>query len=75
MSAKEKIPKNILLFQYQLKKNMIMVKQSHTNQNLLIVADSCELNHQTLLITCLILTIRIEKHAWREKISNQNVIS
>ena len=27
----ERIRKNILAFQYQLKKNMIMIKQSHTN--------------------------------------------
>ena len=31
-----------------------------------------QVNYQTLLITCLKLTIRLEKHAWRAKISNQN---
>ena len=36
-----------------------------------MVADSCRVNYQTLLITYLKLTIRIAKHAWREKISNQ----
>ena len=33
----------------------------------MIVADSCQVNYQTLLITYLKLTIRIAKHAWREK--------
>ena len=53
---------------------MIMIKQSHTNESLLILVDLCEVNYQTLLITCLKLIIKIVKHAWREKISNQNVI-
>ena len=39
----------------------------------MIVVDSCKINYQTLLITYLKLTIRITKHAWREKITNQNV--
>ena len=38
-----------------------------------ILVDSCEVNYQTLLITCLKLIMKIAKHAWREKISNQNV--
>ena len=32
-----------------------------------------QVNYQTLL-TCLKLTIRIAKHEWREKISDQNAI-
>ena len=51
-----------------------MIKQSHTNQNLLILIDSCEVNYQTSLITSLKLIIKIAKYAWRVKISNQNVI-
>ena len=31
LNAQEKIQKNILLFQYQLKKDLITVKQLHTN--------------------------------------------
>ena len=38
-----------------------------------ILVDSCEVNNQTLLITCLKLIIKISKHAWREKMLNQNV--
>ena len=38
-----------------------------------ILVDSCEVNYQTLLITCLKLIMKIAKHARREKISNQNV--
>ena len=67
--------KNILAFQFQLKKNMIMilVKQSHAKQSLLIVVDLCQVNYQILLITCLKLIIKIARHAWKEKILNQNV--
>ena len=43
------------------------------SKSLLMLADSCQVNYQTLLITCLKLIIKISKHAWREKISNQNV--
>ena len=37
-----------------------------------ITIDLCKANYQTLLITCLKLTMRIAKHVWREKISYQN---
>ena len=53
---------------------MMMVKQLHTKLSLLILADLCEVNYQILLITYLKLTVKTVKHAWREKISNQNVI-
>ena len=33
----------------------------------MILADSCLVNYQILFITCLKLTIKIVKHAWREK--------
>ena len=67
LSVQEKIQKNILPFQYQLKKKMIMVKQLHTKQNILILADSCKENYQALLITCLKVIIKIAKNAWKEK--------
>ena len=38
-----------------------------------MLVDSREVNYQTLLITCLKLIMKIAKHAWREKTSNQNV--
>ena len=41
---------NTLLFMYQLKKKMTMVKELHTSQNLLIVTDSCRIHYQILLI-------------------------
>ena len=41
---------NILLFQYKLKKNLIMVKQLHINQSLLIALDLCKPHYQNLLI-------------------------
>ena len=67
----------ILAFQFQLKKNVIMivVKQSHTKQSLLIVdidIDSCQVNYQILLITCLKLIIKIARYTWKEKILNQH---
>ena len=34
--------------------------------------DSCQVNYEILLITCLKLIIRIARHAQREKILNQN---
>ena len=43
------------------------------SKSLLMLADSCQVNYQTLLITCLKLIIKIAKHAWKKK-SNQNVI-
>ena len=43
--------KNISLFLYQLRKNVVMVKQLHTNLNLLIVLDLFQLHYQNLLIT------------------------
>ena len=42
--------KNISLFLYQLRRNVI-IKQLHTNLNLLIVLDLCQLDYQNLLIT------------------------
>ena len=58
----------------------VPIKKEHDNGKTItyqlkftIVVDSCEANYQTLLITCLKLIIKIVKHAWREKISNQNV--
>ena len=57
-----KIQKNIVVFQFQLKKNMIIIKQLHTKQSLLILVDSCQVNYQILLITCLKLIIKIAKH-------------
>ena len=39
----------MLLFQYQLKKSLVMVKQLHTNSNLLVALDLCQLHYQNLL--------------------------
>ena len=50
-----------------------MIKQLHTNLSLLIVLDLCQLHYQILLITYLKLTKMNVKHAWKEKILNQNV--
>ena len=66
--------RNILLFQYQLKKKMIMVKQSHINYNLLITLDLCQPHYEVLLITYLKFIKKNAKHARKEKIFNQNVI-
>ena len=52
---------------------MMMVKQLHTKQSLLILADLSPVNYQTLLITCLKLIIKIAKNAWKEKKLDQNV--
>ena len=49
----ENIQRNILLFQYQLKKNLTMVKQLHTNSSLLIALDLCQPHYQNLLIILL----------------------
>ena len=38
------------VFQYKLKKNLIMVKQLHTNWSLLIAWDLCQPAYQNLLI-------------------------
>ena len=51
--CKGEIRKNILLFQYQLKKDLIMVKKLYTNESLLIALDLCQLHHHVLLITYL----------------------
>ena len=59
--------KDILPFQYQLKKKTIVVKQLHTKQNLLILADLCKISYQTLQITCQKLIIKIAKNAWKDK--------
>ena len=50
MNVWKKIQRNILIFQYQLKKKFIMVKQLHTNESLLIALDLCQLHYQNLLI-------------------------
>ena len=42
---------NYITFLYHLRKNLIMVKQLHTNLNLLIVLNLCQLHYQNLLIT------------------------
>ena len=46
---------NISLFLYKLKKKLLIImvikKQLHTNLNLLIVLDLCQLHYQNLLIT------------------------
>ena len=65
--------KDILPFQYQLKKKTIVVKQLHTKQNLLILADLCKISYQTLQITCQKLIIKIAKNAWKEEKLDQNV--
>ena len=53
-----------ITFSVPIKKNVIMVKQSHTKLSLLILAESCKINYQALLITCLKLIItKIAKHA------------
>ena len=50
------------------------VTYKYTKYSLFIHVDSCQVNYQVFLITCLKLTIRIAKHAWREKRSSQNMI-
>ena len=46
-----------ITFLYQLKKKsliiMVIKKKLHTNLNLLIVLDLCQIHYQSLLITCL----------------------
>ena len=37
----------------------------------MIVVDSCQVNYQILLITCLKLIIKIAKHAWKKKIKSE----
>ena len=59
--------KNISLFLYQLKKNAIIIKQLHTNLNLLIFLDLCQLHYQNLLITSGIFN-SIECKSYIEKI-------
>ena len=67
LNAEDKMQKNISLFQHQLKKNMIMVKQGYIDSSLLIVIDLRKVNDQTLLITCLEFIIKNANHAWKEK--------
>ena len=55
----EKTLRNILLFLYQLKKNLIMVKKLRKSQSLLIVLDSCQLHYQVLLIISLMEFIMV----------------
>ena len=43
--------KNISLFLYQLRKNVIIIKQLHPNLNLLIVLDLCQLHYQIFFIS------------------------
>ena len=46
-----------ITFLYQLKKKSLIImaikKQLHTNLNLLIVLDLCQIHYQSLLIRCL----------------------
>ena len=42
--------KSILLFLHHLRKNVVIVKQLHTNEGLLIALDLCQLLYQNLLI-------------------------
>ena len=46
----EKIWKNISLFLYESRKNVVMVKKFQANWGLLIVLDLCQLYYQNLLI-------------------------
>ena len=69
-----KIRRYILAFQFQLKKRDNDGRKTITYKIMFI--DSCRFissNYQILLITCLKLIIKIAKHAWKEKILNQNV--
>ena len=53
-----------ITFSVPIKKNVIMVKQLHTNLNLLIVLDLCQLHYQNLLITHLeFLIVQNVNHA------------
>ena len=49
LNTQEKIQKNILLFQNQLKNNLIIVKQLHTNESLLVALDLCQPHYQNWL--------------------------
>ena len=62
-----------ITFSAPIKKNMIMVKQSHTNYNLLIVLDLCQPHCQVLLITYPGFTKKNINHAKKEKKLCQNV--
>ena len=46
------------IFQYQLVKNLIMVKQLRTDEILLIALDLCRPYYQVLLIICLKFTTK-----------------
>ena len=74
LNALEEIQKNILLFQYQLVKTLIKVKQLHTNQRLLIALDLCQPHYQVLLITYLKFTKNNAKDARKEEKLNQYTI-
>ena len=55
------------------KKNVIMVKQLHTNYGLLIVLDLCRLHYQIFLITCLeLLLVKNAQNVRKEKKLTQN---
>ena len=50
LNAQEKVQKNVLRFQYPLKKILIMAKQLYTKQSLLIALDLSQAHYQALLI-------------------------
>ena len=56
LNSLEKMQRNILLFQYQLVKNLIMVKQLRTDESLLIALDLGRPYYQVLLIIYLKFT-------------------
>ena len=56
---RRKYRKIVLLFQYQLKKNLTVVKQLHTNYSLLIALDLFQPQYQNLLIIYLKITAQI----------------
>ena len=69
LNAYKRIQRNILPFQYQLVKNLILVKQLRTDYSLLIALDLCRPHYQVLLIIYLKNVIVISA-----KIVNPNLI-
>ena len=62
LNVLEKTQKNILLFQYQLKKDSTMANQLHTQKSLLIALDICQDHYQVFLIIHLKDFIVISAH-------------
>ena len=63
--------KDISLFLYQLRKNVIMVKELHINLGLLILLDLCRLYYQNLLVTCLeFLIVQNANHIYKIDANN-----